>query len=146
MSWRVSVSFAGAVLAGVTTAGTPSARADEAYLCGPDKVVYVAVKDLEEKKRTDPCIAAYYGLKVEAPAAQTAVAPAPADKPAAAAARPRAADLKALSDSEVPERVARAERRHAALDLPRAMPGTDYRRVRVLNAAEPASAFYYHAK
>ena len=35
------------------------ARAAEAYLCGPDTIVYVKADELEFKKRTDPCIASH---------------------------------------------------------------------------------------
>ena len=40
------------------------ARADEAFLCGPSRIVYVKPGELELKKKTDPCIAEYFGLKV----------------------------------------------------------------------------------
>lgn len=61
----------------------PSARAAEAYLCAGGRVVYVEIADLERMKRTDACIAGYYGLVAQgadvvtdaAAAAKTAKAP-----------------------------------------------------------------------
>lgn len=52
------------VVAGVGLVDVRPAHADEAFLCGPDTVVYVKPAELELKKRTY-CIAAYYGLQVE---------------------------------------------------------------------------------
>ncbi|NOT70295.1 MAG: hypothetical protein HOP09_03130 [Hyphomicrobium sp.] len=125
-----------------------SALADEAYLCGPDRIVYVSVADLEMKKRTDPCIAAYYGLKIEEPAKQEAAAPAPvAAKPAPPTPAPALiAELKPLSDAEVAPRVIGRPGRQASLETPRAMPGTDYRNVKILNAATPDAAWFHHVR
>lgn len=151
MSWRVSVGFAvtfAAAAAGF--AGVP-ARADEAYLCGPDSVVYVAAVDLEAKKRTDPCIAAYYGLTVEKPAPKAAevtpfIAPVvPRKVPAPAAAR-AVAQLKALSAREIPSRVEQKPGRQALLEPLTTTQGPEYRNVKILNSASPADAWFRHTK
>lgn len=48
--------------------GAPvQAIADEAYICDAGRIVYVKPGELEHLKRSDPCIAGYYGLTVEAP-------------------------------------------------------------------------------
>lgn len=64
---RASIAFALTAGAAPLLMAAAPVRADEAYLCAKDKIVYVAVADLERMKRTDPCIAAYYGMRVEAP-------------------------------------------------------------------------------
>ena len=70
MSWqcsrRVSIGFVVSATGVALTAVPAPSRADEAYLCAPDKVVYVSTADLPKLKRTDPCIAAYYGLRLAA--------------------------------------------------------------------------------
>jgi hypothetical protein len=145
MSWRVSAGFAIVISAGAMGVVSSPVRADEAYLCGPDKVVYVAVADLEHKKRTDPCIAAYYGLKVDVAVAAQPVAPPSAAAPAKAEPKPLAA-LKPLSHSEIPERVERAAVRQAALEPPRATAGTDYRNVKILNAPSEGARWFHHTR
>jgi hypothetical protein len=147
MSWRISAAFAVSVSGlALTSLGAP-ARADEAYLCGPDRVVYVAVEDLEAKKHSDPCIAGYYGIKIEADAA-------PLAKPEKQAAKPVekitsasvTAALKPMSEPETPSRTSPALQRQASLEPPRAMPGTDFRNVKVLNAESPEAAWFRHTK
>lgn len=150
---RVSVGFVTLVTVGAIAGLSAPARADDAYLCGPDKVVYVAVADLEMKKRTDPCIAAYYGLKVDVPpppgvksdaksATKSVVEALPKQNPVEAV----HAALKPLTDREIAPRTASKIERQASLEPPRALPGTDYRNVKILNAASPDSAWYRHAR
>ncbi|MEQ1716849.1 MAG: hypothetical protein ABL907_12820 [Hyphomicrobium sp.] len=134
-----------AVLATVPGA-THRALADEAYLCGPNTVVYVSADDLEARKRTDPCIAAYFGLKVEggASAAHAAVKSAPE---ATASQRPaKPVSLKRLESPEIAERVTKTKERSAALEPPVASPGTDFRNVRVLNAASGDGRWFKHLR
>lgn len=128
--------------------GVPGARADEAFLCGPDTVVYVKPEDLEHKKRTDPCIARYFGLTIEsAPLPRDTTRPAghaPADP-----AKPKPAEiaLKSLQAPETAERVTPpAFERSAALIAPVAAPGTDYRNVKVINASSPADQWFKHTR
>jgi hypothetical protein len=148
MSWHVSVGFAVTVSAAALSFSAVPVRADEAYLCGPDKVVYVAVEDLEKMKRTDACIAGYYGLKVDAAAVEvTPVAASAAAKDQhATATSAKVAGLKPLTDAEIPDRIAKKLERQAALEPPRAAPGTDYRNIKILNAASTDDAWYRHTK
>lgn len=129
------------------------ASADEAYLCGPDSIVYVSAADLPNMKRTNACIAAYYGLTVETPEPQ-AKAP-PAAKPTASATKPQGsvrakaavhAALKPLVEPESAPPAAPLAIRQAALTRPFAAPGTDYRNVRVLNATSDDAAVFRHTK
>jgi len=121
--------------------GVEAVRADEAYLCEDGRIVKVALGKLEDLKRTDACIAAYYGLKIK-PASRLetgAIAPTVNDPaiPAAAsphpvtpvAAKPRARSETLLRSSSQPLRAAT---------------GTDYRNVVVLNAAPGAPAVFRH--
>lgn len=129
------------------------ASADEAYLCGPDSIVYVSAADLPKMKRTNACIAAYYGLTVETPETQAkALAIA---KPAANATKPQAsvrakaavhAALKPLVAPDAATPAAPQAIRQAALTRPFAAPGTDYRNVRVLNATSDEAAVFRHTK
>ncbi len=151
MSWQcsrwVSIGFFGVASGVALSAATAPARADEAYLCGPDKVVYVSTADLPRMKRTDACIAAYYGLTVEASArpadAAQAVATAASTK---AAAKAVLVDLKPVVDVDPPLRDGAQTVRHASLAPPRAAPDTDFRNVKILNAADPGEAWFRHTK
>lgn len=130
-----------AAIAAVYAATSP-AMAAEAYLCGTDNVVYVELDKLEEMKRTDPCIASYYGLKVAAPRpASPPAAPiakhAKKDAPqrrAAVQLRPR---IVADDASPAPIRVRKEPERAGPKPEVVAAPGTDYRNVHVINAASP---------
>jgi hypothetical protein len=136
------------------SAGATGARADEAFLCGPDTVVYVKPAELELKKRTDPCIARYFGLTVTSPEAEAA------DKTSSAAslrrdpgpaknvpaARKNIA-FKSLQAPETDEPVTPPPpARTAALQPPAAAPGTDYRNVRVINASSPSDQWFKHTR
>lgn len=128
--------------------GAGNARADEAYLCGPDSVVYVKTEELEQKKRTDPCVAAYYGLKVEAKVE------APAAVPAGHGGPPKTTVGKSAPDIGLKKSVAERQRKavieeneqHAALLPAAASPGTDFRHVRVINASSRDEEWFYHAR
>ena len=141
-----SAALAAALFAAPSSFGTGAARADEAFLCGPSTVVYVKPEELEFKKKTDACIAGYFGLTVDAaeadkaklrslPKSSNTVAPKQPVKSAAAA------SFKTL---DVPEREKRREtesERAAFLAPPEASPGTDFRNVKVINAAGDAQWF-----
>ena len=128
MSWRVSLGFAVTIASSALIQSAAPVRADEAYLCGPDTVVYVAVADLEAKKHSDPCIAAYYGLTVDK-TAQPDAAGVEVRAPATSASANGALEFKPLDDSDIPEKAVRKAERQAFLEPPRAMPGTDYRNI-----------------
>ncbi len=133
------------------------AHADEAFLCGPDTVVYVKPAELELKKRTDPCIAAYYGLQVEpkasakdpAKTAENGGAPKPEPVEGARRGAPAASspvELKRLPAPEHDAPVRTVEERSASLSPPLPAPGTDYRNVRVINASSPGEEWYRHLR
>lgn len=153
-SWPISIGFF--VSAVAIGAMSLPVRADEAYLCGPDKVIYVSAADLPNMKRTNACVAAYYGLKVEASAKAVADVPAEpkratvAQVPDAKPAKAAQVALKPISELEPSTRAAEKPVRQAALAVasatPVALPGTDYRNVKILNAANPEDAVYRHTK
>lgn len=146
----------------VMTGASAPVVAAEAFLCGPDEVIYVEVADLERMKRTNACIAAHYGLEIEpaqnAPKANPAngVKPQVKSKPATAAATAPAAksdtarSLKFRPLTEAPVKVAKPvalatlNKRSVEPAVPSV--GTDYRNVRVLNAQSDADAWYHHAR
>ena len=127
-----------------------SVRADEAFLCGPDTVVYVKVEELEFKKRTDPCIARYFGLTVDNAAAATGsdkAVPQASGRPATAVPAPKDIALKSLQAPETAERVTPpALERSASLQPPLSAPGTDYRNVKMINASSTADQWFKHTR
>ena len=120
-------------------------RADEAYLCGPDTVVYVSAEELEHKKKTDKCIAAYYGLTVSDAASGQSGSPVEPSKsaPEKANARPTI-ELKSLSEPEHSVHSRAVFERSASLMLPSASPGTDFRNVRIINAGSGDGQWFKH--
>jgi len=153
----VGLAFASAI-AGAGLVDVRPAHADEAFLCGPDTVVYVKPAELELKKRTDPCIAAYYGLQVEAKTpptkhpektAERGGAPKPEPVEEVRRGAPGASnpvELKRLPapEHDAPDRA--VEERSASLSPPVPAPGTDYRNVRVINASSPGEEWYRHLR
>lgn len=145
MALRESVGLLFVVSATTLIGAGEIARADEAYLCGPDKLVYVKAAELELKKKTDPCVAAYYGLTIDGP--ETAdVAPAREAASSGKTDKPASLAMKTSVDVEPPAPSKSQNVRHAALEPARAAPGTDYRNVRVINAASAADQWFYHAR
>lgn len=147
MDWRLRFALLGC-LAAFGEPSTPALAAD-AYLCGSDNVVYVEIDNLEEMKRTDPCIAAYYGLKV-APQPPAAAKPAAVTRasdhrdPKKTAKRAGASvKLRPLLVSDGDEsRTAGAPAISTKSPAPVvAAEGTDYRNVRVINAKSPNDAW-----
>lgn len=133
MSWRISIAVASSLPSLVLPGAPGTAWADEAFLCGPDAVVYVATEDLEQKKHTDPCIAKYFGLEVDR-----------ADTSQASAA-PGNVATRGFKSAE-PENAQSAPQRLAELLAPKAAPGTDYRNVLVLNALSENSKWFHHTR
>ena len=165
MMWRVSAGFAVTVSSLAMGFASGAARADEGFLCGPDKIVYVAPGQLEIKKRSDPCIAAYFGLTAEAVVTPQKTLPAPpAAKPAPAAGkagahatvdasvpapeRAPALNLKTLTQVDKPVRDVAVIERQAALRpaVAVSVPEADYRNIRVINAAAPERQWFHHDK
>lgn len=145
MALRESVGLFFVVSATTLVGAGEIARADEAYLCGPDKLVYVKADELELKKKTDPCIAAYYGVTIDAPVTLDRAATREAVS-SATPANPASIAMKSSVDVEPAALGKTANTRQAALEPARAAPGTDYRNVRVINAATEAEQWFYHAR
>lgn len=131
------------ILAGLAVS---AARADEAFLCADGRIVYVAFGKLDEMKRTDPCVAAYYGLKIEAAASAADGQPTGATKASSPAAPVELPALRPLEDADAPRRVERPSREAATRQLPVAAPDTDYRRIRIINAAAGDGGWFHHAR
>jgi hypothetical protein len=133
------------VSAVAVAAATPPARADEAYLCGPDNVVYVKASELEAKKHSDPCIAAFYGVTLPGTATTQKIAVTAAAEPSAARAVAEPIAFKRLTETEIPERIT-AKKSHARSASPAAAaPDTDYRNVRIINASTDTGQWFWHA-
>lgn len=149
MPFRTNLIWVSALAAGALFAGPGSARADEAFLCGKDEIVYVQVSELEHQKKTDPCIAAYFGLTVEsAPAAAPAAAATATASVTPAAIKAQGTDgkpivLKALRSRE--DRIT-IQARAVKIEPPVAVPGTDFRNVRVINASSPEDEWFKHTR
>lgn len=137
-----------AVLFAAAFTAASGVRADEAFLCGPDNIIYVKPSEIEQKKKTDPCVARSYGLAIEehgakAPENRVAESEAPgAVKPA----EQKPVSLKALQSPETAERVRRDPERTAALQPPLPAADTDFRNVRVLNASSPGEQWFKHTR
>lgn len=150
MALRDSLGFLIIASAAAVSGSASIGRADDAYLCGPDKLVYVKADELEEKKRTDPCIAAYYGLKIEgqdesgATLGNANAAAVPGNTPAAKSA-PQISFKKSV-ELETSKRRAGEFEHQAALGPPVASPGTDYRHVRIINGESSEDTWFYHAR
>lgn len=158
----VGIAFASG-MSGWGLADVRAARADEAFLCGPDTVVYVKSAELELKKRTDPCIAAYFGLQIGGSPSPGTQPPEtkPSDKSAGsdglqparsgdvAAPQPLASspfELKRLPSPEQETPARPAEERSASLARVVAAPGADFRNVHVINPSSPDEEWYRHVR
>lgn len=143
------------------------ARADEAYVCEGGRVVQVRLGELDRLKRTDPCIAAYYGLSIQASPVSEAAPPLPERRPEVIAAAPAAiapAPIAAVPIAAVPMTTAsvaaaavvtvpRVERVLFKHQLQRAEPAVvtssgsvDYRNVVIINAAPGSAAIFRHTR
>lgn len=148
MHWRWKALFFAVGFIAAAPIGT--VRADEAYLCDGGRIVYVPWGKLEEMKRTDACIARYYGVEIAAvpPTTSAPTLPAPATS-AASPATPSGQPLRleTLPDAEDPARTARTPGHpRRPLGPPRAAEGTDYRNVPIINAADASAAVFRHER
>lgn len=161
------------VLVAAGLVGSPfhgEAVADEAYVCEGGRVAYVRFGELEAMKRQDPCIAAYYGevaegadgaLDVSAaesrpgeradgalPIVRTTGSRLPASARANAA--PVLKNLPRLATPPGPvatQRLAAVKPgNRAPVPPPVAHPETDFRNVRILNAAPGEAEIFRHAR
>lgn len=135
--------FSGAIVMVCALAGR--VKADEAFVCGPDQVVYVKSDEIALRKLTDACVAAHFGLRVPD---SIAAAPSPAPMPANVTGTATIVhDIKLAMPPRAIAPVARA----APVTTPArfaASPSaaTDYRRVRILNATSESSAWFFHTR
>lgn len=121
-----------------------AALADEAYLCADGSVVYVEFGKLAEMKRTNACVAAHYGLKIE-PVSAT---PAPAGTEAKGdrtkePATPRLQTFSAADELAVTHR---PTRQAALRPVPPPAPNTDFRWVKLINAPSGEDAWFHHQR
>jgi hypothetical protein len=147
-----------AAMGSLAAAGT--ARAEEVYLCEAGRLVHVEPGALETLKKTDPCIAGYFGLKVEQSAAAPAAAPAPAKNEAGSAPRRaklrgaqapepvkvqaagKRAELNVAQKSAAPQAAAKSAAPAVAVQAP----GLGYREVVILNPGRGDSVVYRHER
>lgn len=130
----------------------PNARADEAYVCDANRVVYVKPGELESMKKTDPCIAGYYGLTVAAPPSKGANVPMLSGAknaqttPAIEFKTLEAPENHASGEVAAPYRVAMAGVGvvQAHRGPPVAALDTDFRNVRLINAGPDSDGWYRH--
>lgn len=133
--WRGAAIAALALAAG---AWAERAHADEAYVCEAGRVAYVKPGELEEKKRTDPCVARYFDDIPSVKRASSAARPATDQKAATPVAEEplpvQKVSTAAPAAKTVPVRISTAE--DAA--------GSTFRKVRIINAAPGEEAWFHH--
>ncbi len=104
---------------------TEKVQAAQTFMCDDGRLVQVELNELEKLKRTDPCIAAHYGLKVR-------IVPLPVK-------RPPTPIQHVLKVSRTPAKAPR--------DVgPVAQAGSSFRRVRIINAAKGRRAWFIHSR
>lgn len=136
------ISVLGAAALGLTTGPEP-AQADEAYVCEGGRVVYVRFGELETMKRRDPCIAAYHSGR-DGPGHGPASAEAALVVLTGAASASTASPPRGASSAIATGTVGRGASRTSA--PPVAHPDTDFRNIRILNAAPGESQVYRHLR
>jgi hypothetical protein len=123
--------------------GSPVARADEAYVCDAGTVVYVKPGELEAMKRSNPCIAGYYGITLPSPAASAPIEPAKTATPPVEFKTLGGPDDHADASKRSSTRTAQAGPA-AHRPPPVAAPDTDFRNIRLINAAPDSDGWYRH--
>lgn len=152
-------------------ASTLEARSDEAYVCEGGRVAYVRLGELDEKIRSDPCIAAHYakGKRAQgavppptvvagagASAGTGAVAtipPLPERRPPGAAGEiivvnepaPKPQDMLTPKVEQVVFRHATRAVRQTADSAAPAEPA-DFRRIPIINASPGSPAVFHHTR
>lgn len=124
------------------------AFAADAYVCGPDKLVYVEIKDLERMKRSDACIADYYGLKIEPKRAEVKTKAIIENEPKfkePLKTNTSPIKFKPIVQDDIDNDSRRADLNPAQVTKsPLPSIDTDYRNVRVINAASEEQSWYRH--
>lgn len=148
------------------------ARAEEVYVCDDGRLVHVKADELEALKRTDRCIAKYFGLEIAAPPpAAVSAPPAAGQPPVTKWPLPQLKGMAADADSSASgpdgklqlaggpliggwQRIAEAGKSRspghgsgAASKPPAAavsLTGDGYREVKILNAEGGEPAVYHH--
>jgi hypothetical protein len=135
--FKLSIAALAALLAG---AWAEQAKADETFVCAGGGLVHATPEDLPELKRTNPCVAAYFGLTVSAAAAADTAVP-PQDQPRvllSTASQPRAA-IAPVERQTVANEVAP---QIAPQPVQPRKPPSDHRNVHVLNGGNGSGSWY----
>ena len=149
MSMRIrNALWSAAVTLMAATGSGHSSHAADAYICGPDKLIYVAVEDLERMKRTNECIAAYYGLKLVAKETQLRAPATTSDtsRPIVQTKTTPIALKPVVQDEAVHDHRNTIVTSVLAARPAMAAPDTDFRNVRVINATSENDAWYRHQR
>ncbi len=135
---------------------------DEVYICAGNKVVRVALDQLEHMKRSNACVASHYGLEIKKKTAPVASSKPPPGKGRAGlrrqavkkppvTTRRKQPAAKAVTARTLPEKKAAASAMPKAQQRPTppavaeiAAKPSDYRNIRVLNAKSKAAQWYRH--
>jgi hypothetical protein len=142
------------ILGFLAATGVEAVRADEAYLCDGGRIVKVPFGKLEEMKRTDACIAGYFGLTiVSAPPLETGtISP---SAPVVSALTTQQTTIAVPLDGprsepnlamESPPKPAPVRQASAEKPIVRAAAGTDYRNVVLLNPAPGDPTIFRHER
>lgn len=150
MATRIGTAVSVAIISLSLAGNGDVAFAADAYVCGPDKLVYVEIKDLERMKRSDACIAAYYGLKIEPERAQVETKAVTDQEPKFSEplkANTLPVKFKPIVQDDIVYDGRRADLNPAQLtQSPLPSANTDYRNVRVINAASEDQSWYRHQR
>ncbi|MDX2257401.1 MAG: hypothetical protein NW205_00640 [Hyphomicrobiaceae bacterium] len=159
---RTAVMFAVTIAAAILTAKVT--RADETFVCADGSFVTVLPGQLEAMKRTDPCVAAHYGITLPARGATppvpgaTALAPplapeasyAPREAPLPERAPPRPADaiadkLRSIGAGDALDPTS-PDAEAVAMAAARKGQPSDYRNVLILNATPGSERYFRHVR
>lgn len=104
---------------------TESARADQMFICDDGRMLQVKLADMERLKRSEPCVAAHFGITVKP-------MPLPVQRPRDFAAPP-------LKGAQAVEPAAREMGAMAAAQM-------DFRNVRIINAQPGGHGWFSHTR
>ncbi|PPC88283.1 MAG: hypothetical protein CTY31_11415 [Hyphomicrobium sp.] len=148
MATRIGTAVSVAIISLSLAGNGDIAFAADAYVCGPDKLVYVEIKDLERMKRSDACIAAYYGLKIEPERAEVKTKAIIENEPKLKEplkTNSSPIKFKPIVQDDIVKDGRRADLNPAQLtQSPLPSANTDYRNVRIINAVSEDQTWYRH--